>query len=187
MKIKHPIFFWDLDGCLAQFAAGSLAVHGLQLSAQDTKWDFMTQLGFSGGMDPRFWAPLENEKFWAELPVHHDGMKLFRLVEALVGPERVGILSSGLCPKSPEGKRLWLEKHIPGYEKRTIFGTSKGMIAGPGKVLLDDYDGNIDSFVANGGQAITIPRPWNRRKSETCELGNFDVDTIFEEIQRLLI
>lgn len=176
------MIFFDMDGVLADFVGGSLRVHGKQLHPSEVQWDFMCQVGFAGGGDPGFWEPLSNPSFWAGLEPLEDGLALFRTVEALVGHERLGILSSGLCPGSCDGKRAWIDRHLPGYGKRVVFCTMKGLVGAPGKVLVDDHDLNADQFAEAGGRSVLVPRPWNRRRGEADHGGRFDVAKIANEL-----
>lgn len=176
------IVYFDLDGVLADFVGGAFRRHGREKPQGEIQWDFMTTMGFSGGGDMEFWKPLEDSVFWAGLEPLGDGMDLFARVEKMVGKERIAILSSGLCPGSCDGKRDWLKKHLPGYEKAAIFGTLKGLCASPRHVLVDDFDRNVDEFSLHG-RAVMVPRSWNRRRDHACKLTNsFNVTQIFDEI-----
>lgn len=177
--------FFDMDGVLADFVGGALAAHGKTLDPAAVQWDFCSQIGFAGPGDPAFWSPLSNPEFWATLPPLPDGMELFRRAEAEFGAGRIGILSSGLCPGSCDGKRAWLKKHLPAYEKRAIFCTVKELVAAPCKVLVDDYEPNHDAFVAAGGRAVLAPRPWNRRRELTGEAGRFDPAVEFGHLRNV--
>jgi 5'(3')-deoxyribonucleotidase len=174
--------FFDLDGVLADFVGGSLALHGKSIPPTDVQWDFMAQVGFSGGGDPAFWGPLSNPDFWAGLPILEDGRTLLIAAEALVGAENIGILSSGLCPGSCDGKRAWLDRHFPGYGKRAIFCTTKELVAAPGFVLVDDFDRNCEKFAAHGGKSVLVPRTWNARKGETDSAGRFNPEKLVLEL-----
>ena len=37
----------------------------------------------------------------------------------------------------------------------------KHFCARPDALLIDDSDHNVEAFLAHGGQAILVPRPWN--------------------------
>lgn len=176
-----PLVFFDMDGVLADFVGGSLRAHGKTLPHAACGWDFMTQVGFAGGGDPAFWGPLSNTAFWAALDPLPDGMALFRLVEAMTGG-RVSILSSGLCPGSADGKREWLKRHLPGYEKKAVFCTVKEQVAAPHKLLIDDHEPNVAAFRDHGGPAVLVPRPWNHRRGETCPAGGFDAAAVAAEV-----
>jgi 5'(3')-deoxyribonucleotidase len=178
--------FFDMDGVLCDFVGGALKAHNAWLDPADIQWDFMNQIGFCGGGDPGFWKPLENPAFWAELEPLPDGMDLFFRAASRWG-DRIGILSSGLCPGSCDGKRAWLKRWLPGYEKRAVFCTVKELCAAPCKVLIDDHEPNVNSFRWDGGgRSLLIPRPWNFRKPQTCKAGRFDVDAIAAELLTLI-
>lgn len=179
--MHRPVVFFDMDGVLADFVGGACKAHGKHIPPAEVCWDFMTQIGFTAS-DSAFWDPLSNVDFWANLPLLSDGLALFRLVERVVGQNGIGILSSGLCPGSCDGKRLWLDKHLPGYGKRAAFCTAKEICAAPCKTLIDDHEPNAEKFRLHGGQAVLVPRPWNSRRSETCQSGMFDPDRLAEEL-----
>lgn len=174
------MIFFDMDGVIADFVGGSLRAHRKTLPHAECRWDFMTQVGFTGGGDPAFWEPLSNREFWAGLDPMSDWLELFGLAVERWGAGRVAILSSGLCPGSVDGKRDWLKRHLPGFDvKQAVFATRKGLVAGPGKVLVDDHDANVDEFIAAGGEATIVPRPWNRLTRWTGVGGRFDVGARF--------
>lgn len=179
---RKPVVLFDMDGVLADFVGGALAAHGKELVPSEVVWDFPSQIGFAGAMDPAFWAPLSHAEFWEQLPPLEDGMAAFEAVAARVPRERIGFLSSGIVKGSSDGKRAWVAKHLPGWEKHLILGIHKALLAAPCKVLVDDYEPNADGFGAAGGRAVLVPRPWNRRKPLTCGRGRFDPAAVANEI-----
>lgn len=176
------IVLFDMDGVLVDFVRGSLRLHGRldHVPFPDLRWDFPQQVGFEGTWVSDFWNPLGRD-FWASLDPLPDGMELFRNVEAYC--ERyghsLGLLSSpcntaGCC----DGKRDWVERHLPAYRKRTFLGSDKTVFASRGIVLLDDHDANVDAFRARGGRSVLIPRPWNVHRDECTGDGSFDVGVL---------
>lgn len=156
--------FFDLDGVLANFVKGALEIHGKELPYKDTRWDFCTPIGFNGPNDPEFWKPMGFE-FWRELDPMEDGFKLFGQVERLVGVGNIGILTSPPKTNQAEaiaGKLAWVNRYLPEYVRNVIPTPAKHLIAGPGKILIDDHDGNIEKWEAGGGTGVTFPRPWNK-------------------------
>lgn len=178
-----PAVFFDLDGVLADFVSGAFAAHGKALPIEDVTWGFPEQLGFAGVNDPKFWEPLGHD-FWANLGRYEDGFTLLRAAEQLIGPDRIGLLSSP-CDTAgcADGKRAWVAEHLPAYRRRLFLGSAKELFAGPGKVLVDDHDANCEAFAAAGGRVVTPPRPWNRRKAECRPGGGFGFSAVFEELQ----
>lgn len=164
--------FFDLDGVLADFVSGALSAHGATLPYRDVKWDFCSQIGFNGTNDPAFWAPM-NYNFWLNLGKLADGFELLGKVEQLVGKERIGILTS---PSSNDGavdgKLAWVKQHLPQYARRCIVTPAKELIAAPGKLLIDDHDGNVDKWEAAQGDSLLFPRPWNVARSVE---GSYDL------------
>lgn len=174
--------FFDLDGLLCDFAGGSAKVHGKQLCYQTAQWDYFKEWGMS---PTEFWAPLACREFWANLEPLADGLELLHFCEEYYDPNCITILSSGLCPESVDGKRDWLRKYLPAYEKKAVFGSEKHHCSAPCKVLIDDYDPNIEKWQGEPycGQGVLVPRSWNSRKGDMLPGGRFDPDAVFREVQ----
>ena len=178
-----PVVFFDLDGVLTDFVRGSLAAHGRSIPPGEVRYDFWGQVGLTA---EEFWRPLADRDFWAGLPPLADGMRLFSLVESDVGADRIGLLSSGLCPGSCDGKRDWLKRWLPGYEKRAVFCTTKELCAARCKLLIDDHDPNVDGFRAAGGHAVLAPRPWNKNHRLCDRDGSFSPEYLAECVAETL-
>ena len=123
-----------------------------------------------------FWALLDNERFWAELPWMKDGERVMRLVE----PLRPCILSTVVVPAGYAGKSKWLEKNYPAVlSGRVLFsaassgntGPAKRFCAHPGAVLIDDTELVCKQFEEAGGEAILYPAPWNSMKHIDDPIG----------------
>lgn len=170
----RPVCYLDLDGVLVDFVGGALRRHGRGLEPSEVRWGFPSQIGFGGVDDPAFWAPL-GRAFWAGLDWTHEGKGLLAAVESLFG-DRVALMTSPCETEGcVEGKRDWVRRHLPGYQRRTFVGGAKHLAAGPGKLLIDDREENVDAFAAEGGHALLVPRPWNRHRERTDASGRFDL------------
>lgn len=182
----NPVVFFDLDGVLADFVRGSFRLHGRSVPICEVRWDFCSQIGFSGAADPAFWAPMGRE-FWRGLDVLEDGFSLLRHVELMLMRSQIAILTSGaLTDGCLDGKRDWVKQHLPEYFPRTFFGSAKELFAGPGKVLVDDNDANVSRFRAAGGLAVLIPRPWNARADECGSDGSFSGAALAEDLRGVI-
>lgn len=168
-----PVIFVDLDGVVADFVSAALFVHGRShVPLSSVPWCIEKFLGIEPAA---FWAPLGFD-FWSSLEPLPDGFRLLDHALALVGAERVGLLTSP-CDTAGcvEGKRAWVERHLPGLKRRLFVGSAKELFAGPHKLLVDDHDANVDRFAAAGGMVLQPARPWNRLKALCVRGHEFDV------------
>lgn len=177
--LRNVLF--DMDGVIANFVGGVLRAWGKTLPIRDVQLEFGLQVGFGPWSDPDTWKALDVPGFWEGLEILPDGMDLFRRVHATLGRDRIAFLSDGSRDGAPEGKRRWLDQHLPGFRSEAIFARAKHKIASNELVLVDDYEPHVKKW-REKGPAILVPRPWNSRKPETDENGNFDVTKLYDEI-----
>lgn len=155
----------DIDGVLADFVGGALRLFH-RLDALEAwppgEWEVARVIGVA---DEDFWATVDHggEDFWARLEPTPWAAGFVELCEG-VCPGRVSLLSSpSRDPYSAAGKIQWIRSHFPQFEQRYIFAPAeKELLAAPGRLLIDDNDGNCERFAAAGGDAIVFPQPWNR-------------------------
>ena len=180
MATSAVSIFFDLDGVLAHFVRGALKKHGREdVPVVSVPWGIEAHLGIAPEV---FWSALDRE-FVETLEPYADGLELFKAAETVVGSDNIGILSSPWdTPGCFEGKRAWVAKHLPGYEKRFFTGAAKEMFAGPGKMLVDDRNENVDRFRSKHGCAVLVPRPWNRRHFVCDGEGHFQVSKVVTEL-----
>lgn len=157
----------DMDGVLVDFVSGVAKFHKINhpYDSQEAwgRWDFYNLIGLSY---EEIMSPLTVE-FWANLDWMPGGKKLLEVVEERFGKENICILSnpSG-CSKAMEGKLRWLEKHVPEYKSRYLFGPSKHFAGHINRLLIDDADHNVLDYLKHGFPALLVPRPWNKRNQE---------------------
>jgi hypothetical protein len=177
------ICYLDLDGVLVDFVRGAFALHGKEIPYPEVRWDFDKQLGIPPEV---FWGKMGKD-FWEDLPWTQEGPDLIKALETIFGSDNIVLMTSPVgTPGGVEGKVNWIRRELPGYSRRFFIGPPKHMLAGPGKLLVDDHDENIDKFCAAGGKAIMVPRPWNRRRDETFSDGVFDVWKLAFEVKDTL-
>jgi 5'(3')-deoxyribonucleotidase len=160
--------FLDMDGVLADFVGGVSAAHKLQSPYENenlgiSRFGVFDMEKLWGMSAEKFWEPTNNSGFWAFLSETPEAVQLVRLVNDIFGQENIAILTS---PSQHEGcfkgKKEWIRKHFPQFNKNIIFGSAKEFMASPDRVLVDDRDKNIDGFEAAGGHGVLVPRAWNR-------------------------
>lgn len=154
--------FLDQDGVLANFVGGACKAHGLTCYDKPEhlgKFDMERLWGMSM---QQFWAPTNNFDFWFNLEKTPEADAIVELAIDAVGVKNIAMLTSpSLDPDCVPAKRAWMEKYYPQLAKTMIFSWGKGMIGGPGRILIDDRDRNIDDWYVAGGEGILVPRPWN--------------------------
>lgn len=112
---------------------------------------------------PEFWDCI-TRRVWSAIPESYEFRWLLEYCENAVGRENICILTSptkdGDCHS---GKYEWIMAHFPEWMHRQyLIGPRKYFCAHPDALLIDDSDHNVEQFRRWGGQAILVPRPWNR-------------------------
>jgi hypothetical protein len=161
----------DLDDVLNHFTMHALRM----LGCFAREHEFPVEVGYNiaaaynhltGGSVSAFdfWHRLPLE-VWDDMPRRDEVKWLLPLCEKLVGRENVIICTASLGhPGHYSGKMRWIYKNLPNWTHRQVSITSmKHAYARPGCLLIDDSQANIKKFRATrDGQAILVPRPWNR-------------------------
>jgi 5'(3')-deoxyribonucleotidase len=182
--------YLDIDGVLANFLASLHQTFKLPYDYEEYPyplglWNMFTK------MNPNL--PFEiidgacHESFWANLKWMHDGRRIYDLVMSHF--HDVSLLTTPMPnPGSWTGKYLWVERELgPCMAKKLIITTtSKDIVAGPDTLLIDDRGKNVEDFREAGGQAILVPRPWNKNYEQSHRsLGHveFCIDLIKEDVK----
>lgn len=175
-----PLCVLDMDEVLVDLVHPLADLHKVSLRRAQMEWGLAAQFGIT---DAKLWADCGFD-FWAGLPWCDEGKELLAGLEELFGQENIVLATSPvLTPGCQDGKRAWVEKHLPAYRRRLQIGAAKWSMAGPSSLLVDDHDGNVSPFRERGGGAVVVPRPWNSRRKECGEQGNFDPDKVLAECQ----
>lgn len=155
----------DMDGVIADFMGQLCKYHGRPSPYLDPKsygiWDTETLWGIT--VD-EFWAPIKEDSrhFWKTIPKTLEADKIVFYATQFYGEENVAILTAPSDDEgSVPGKRAWMRRNYPQFEKRMIFGSAKQFLAAPYRTLVDDRDKNVEAFRNAGGKAVLVPRLWN--------------------------
>lgn len=173
------IIYLDMDGVLCDFHLEFKIKSGVDVAEYEkTKgsqslWKFINDAGVD------FWENMTPMKDMEDL-------KSFVFKNFV----RVGILSSSSKKNgsiyADEGKRLWLKKYNFTSQIDAsdiiIVGSAqdKQKYAGPGKILVDDYKNNIDSWRAKGGIGI---QHFNANRT-IGDLERINAERIIKELYR---
>ena len=151
----------DLDGVITDFRRPAVAAHFRPPEdySGPMRYAVHEDLGMTA---EQFWQPLDYS-FWVNLPFGPDGRSILAVVEQVFGPERVCILTSPpLNHHATSAKPWWIAHNLERYARRFLIGPAKEFAAGPGSLLIDDSEANVNAFRGAGGEAFLLPRPWNR-------------------------
>ncbi len=129
----------------SEIILGEYRIHNVLGISARTYWTAITALG------AEFWANLE-EYTW-----------FWELYNTLSKTAPVIFLSSSTrAPATLSGKMQWLQNRFGETYRDYIFTPQKQQLAATKALLIDDYDRNVDDFMAAGGSAIRFPQLWNR-------------------------
>ena len=168
--------FLDLDDVLNNFTPFALAWVGCPISP--FRYDsYPSECGYdivaaANKIHPTrcftsdsFWGEI-TRNVWATSPRSWEFANLLSVSYDAVGPQNVRILTKATNdPECLAGKKEWLTKNCPPWirNRYLIVGDDcKEVCSQPGALLVDDNEDNVAAFRASGGQAIIMPRPWNR-------------------------
>lgn len=170
----------DMDGVIVDFVTGIEQLIGRTNIYGNPNlegvWDFLPYIG----LQQNFLRSLSRE-FWAELKPTEECFELIEILERRFQPENVCILSSPVNSSGcVAGKLDWINKYIPQYSRRYLFGNQKQFCAHSGTVLIDDADHNCDGFE----YSVLIPRPWNSGSRNTTDILGY-VERKLDVIQKV--
>jgi hypothetical protein len=166
--------FLDMDGVLADFIGQVHATLKIPYNIDRYpyelgRWDTLSVI--ANRSDGRFtrkdvFAATDVHEFWEYMPWTYDGKTILKSIKRSVKSEERFICTSPMArPYAWSGKIAWLNKNKI-YNNIIIMSASKSLLAKHDCMLIDDKDSNVDEFIAAGGKAFLIPRPWNRRFAE---------------------
>ncbi len=157
--------FLDMDGVLTNFVDACCEAHGKKSPYSDPKsFGIFNMEKLWNITVSEFWAPLDKlgRPFWENMGKMPDADEIVKTLEEEFGRSNICILTSpSYDPGCIPGKREWIKKHYPQFRNQILYGTAKRFLAGDNRVLVDDRDENVNSFVEHGGKAVLIPRLWN--------------------------
>lgn len=156
------IVFLDMDGVLVDFPHGVASLFGIEKSLVEANGDNVNEA--AGVSREELWRRIRSagQGWWESLPPYPWAQRLVSACER-VGDVYVATSPPASAISAASGKLAWLRRHLPKvYSGRRFFvGTHKYLLAGPGRVLVDDNMRKCTAFADAGGQAVLFPRPWN--------------------------
>lgn len=162
--------FLDLDEVCADLMTPLARAHGVAFDRATCKptYDLDKQLGKS---QDDIWShpTVRGSEFWATLPKTPWADDLVGLCAEMF-PGSVSFLSQVVRdPWCAAGKARWVAEHFPHVP--FLIGTRKTVVAGAGKLLIDDYGVNCAEWKMRGGTAVLFPAPWNELRGHHDPVG----------------
>jgi len=152
--------FIDLDGVLADFHTPLVGLYGLEPNAlTEADWAQVGEWGLSVPKDD-LWQRVQaaGAEFWAELPELPWTQELWAACRAACS-EVIVLTTPGPFPESLAGKYAWVVEHLE--TSKMLIGSPKEACSKPGHVLIDDREGYRKRWEAEGGEMLTLQRPWS--------------------------
>lgn len=155
-----------MDEVLADFVDAACRVHNRAVDTVQSWLFYEQQWGITSGefwgkiheLGDSFYADWVRPKPWA----YELWVKLTHLGDVVV------MSSPGIGkPVDYAAKRIWIDKYFPGA--KLIVGSDKHLLAGNGRMLIDDNETTCDKFEQYGGVSCLVPYPWNRNRDKVAE------------------
>lgn len=159
-----------MDGVLADFDRGVLDLCGFN----NVKSRFM----LSSSQDDLMWEKIRGiPHFYDRIEPLNEGVELFRKVYKIYG-DKCEILTGIPKPKrgiltAAEDKAEWAKRILsPDIVVHTVFREQKkDYCKGPGSILIDDMESNIDAWTGYGGTGLL----YKDAKTAEAELQNLGI------------
>ena len=162
------IFYCDLDGVLTDFEKHLMRTVPASLP-DDSFWknlpDFSSIDELRAHLDEDWYKMTASlpQTFWEYMPWMHEGKSLWKYLESY---PRIVLSTPASSRNSRVGKQLWIQRelgsdipyiiqpHKERYVKQNLCVPASIAKSRLMKVLIDDLDKNVDSWIAQGGIGI---------------------------------
>jgi len=169
-KIEH--IFLDMDGVMVDWVGGVCDLIGPQARRRRVVWppgeyDIETALGIH---TDRLWGLVNRQgvEWWAHLEPLKTNLALWAMLSDTAAT--VSILTTpGPAEYVHSGKAQWIRNHAPHLLPGATMARDKHLLAGPGRLLIDDSDEKCQAFIEAGGSAIVFPQDWNSQSGWALE------------------
>lgn len=174
------ILLWDQDGIFCDFVRHSCEVFSKNYQEVLDNWTGNNIEDNLGVFKHEFWKKIDSiHDWWETIPPTEECIEFLKIASQY---------DSHICtspasnPNCAAGKLRWLRKHTK-FDRNVVITPQKWLCAGPGKVLIDDTDKQIDKFKqVLGSKTILYPRVWNSNKHL---VGPNAMDWFKSELERI--
>lgn len=179
------IILVDMDGVMVDFISGACGLWGEDGLPEHWPLGVKGAQQALGLTDDDFWERIDSAGigFWANL-AEYDWFADFDFLLRSLG-EVYYLSSPSRSVNSIAGKKIWLDKRFGSAFRNFIFTPAKRLLAGPDRILIDDYERHCREFVLAGGTAFLFGRPWNAKHAGEGMDGWQEVQRILKAIREL--
>ena len=169
------IIFLDLDGVMCELDLHIAKLYGMDEKALMSKWIPGTYLVYHVLPEPAeaMWNRVNKLgiDFWTSMPETPWARRLYDETKKVGDVYFLTMPTTD--PISLAGKLEWIYRFTGDRNFRNyVMAPPKFLCAAKDRILIDDSDDNVDAFKKAGGQAILLPRIWNRMhayRADPCE------------------
>jgi hypothetical protein len=136
--------YCDMDGVLCDFDKQFSDSNPEHLSPSEYIAKYSTS---------KFWKLIGSykEKFWSEMEWMSDGKQLW---EYIIKYKPTLLSAPSYEASSRFGKRLWVDKNLPGTKLILAAADKKQNYSKPNRILIDDKESNVEQWRSQGGIGI---------------------------------
>ncbi len=162
---KMKQIFLDMDGVLTNWVKGYCDIFNLYYKNVVELWvEGVEEMSDACGIPDEISRQKINEMgadFWVKLEPYPWTEQLIDACRK-IAPTAI-LTNPGRFSGSLEGKLEWLKSY--GFTRDDVlFGKPKELVAGRGRVLIDDRNSVGQRFREAGGSVILVPQPWNSNR-----------------------
>ena len=184
-----PIIFLDMDGVIANWHSAVFSLFGQSFRDYLDKNEFPLEYAIHKWLnitEVELWDRVdeasEDMGWWTTIPLFPWSQEL---VESLLKRDAELLISTTPAYTGHElsysQKIKWLKIHFPdlsNIHKRVMLGGRKELLAAKNRILIDDCDSNIESFIEHYGWGVTFPQPWNSAYDQRTQRLSGVLDTV---------
>lgn len=163
MTVETPaaLVLVDVHGVVADLVTGAEDLFDKRIDYAGYDYDFWRQWP-DAPSTKKFWKRINRagEDFWANLPCLAAGARLVAELKAS-GVEWAFCTAAVSQQGAYHGTVRFCQRWFG--DCRVIGTTEKHHLAGPNRLLIDDYTENVERFISAGGVGYVWPQPWNAR------------------------
>ena len=166
MSRIEPVIYLDLDGVCADYVSAAIRAFGRDPAEVLEYWRHKLpgEYRMYNVLDvdrETYWKTIsaQGEAFWSGLDAYPWFEALYRSLSEAAPV--IFLTSASRAPECLSGKLKWLQARFGESFREYIITGHKQQLAGPGTILVDDFDRNIDRFCRAGGSGVLFPQIWN--------------------------